>query len=341
VLTASAALPLIAVAGCRGVGALAAPPAQAPDVGVLKAAIAGEELMIARYEGVLAGARHRDRGLAAALEPILAQHRAHLTQLRSSLVVPAGAATPAPSRSAARPGKPVGPGQPAAAFAFLRAAEQHASDVLLSYLGAVPASLAQLLASISASEATHAAVLRPGGRAGPMCAPESGAAVSAPESGTAVSALQTALSAEHAAVYGYGVIGAHLTGSARAAASRDWVAHQMARDDLEAMLGSFGAQPVAAAPAYRLPAAVRTAHDAVTLAVSLEDQTATAYLGLVAASTPAIRQAGARWLRATAWRAAFWRGTTVAFPGLPASVLGRRPAPRRPGSPRAGSARVS
>ena len=142
-----------------------------------------------------------------------------------------------------------------------------------------------------------------------------------------VSALQMALGAEHAAVYGYGVVGAHLTGAAQAAAARDWVAHQVARDDLEAMLRSLGAEPVPAAPAYRLPAPVLTAHDAVTLAVQLEDRTATAYLGLVAASAPAIRRFGALRLRATALRAAFWRGTTVAFPGLPASVLARRPQP--------------
>jgi hypothetical protein len=146
-------------------------------------------------------------------------------------------------------------------------------------------------------------------------------------SSTAVGALQTALSAEHAAVYGYGVIGAHLTGSEQAAASRDWLAHQIARDDLEAMLRSLGTQPVAAAPAYRLSSAVRTAHDAVTLAVALEDKTATAYLGLVAESPRAIRRFGALRLRATALRAAFWRGATVAFPGLPASVLGRPPQP--------------
>lgn len=164
-LTASAALPLIAVAGCKGVGALAAPPAPAPDVGVLNAAIAGEELMIARYEAVLAGASQHARSRTAVLEPLLAEHRAHLAQLWSSLSVPAGAASPSPSRRAARPAKPVVPGQPATALAFLRGAEQHASDVLLRHLGTVPPSLAQLLASISASEATHAAILQPGGLA--------------------------------------------------------------------------------------------------------------------------------------------------------------------------------
>src|ERR1022692_40126 len=102
-LTASAALPLVALAGCKGVGALAAPPAPAPDVDVLTAAIAGEQLLIARYEAVLAVPRDRAGGLAATLEPLLAQHRAHLAQLRSSLIVPPGAARPSPSPSARRP----------------------------------------------------------------------------------------------------------------------------------------------------------------------------------------------------------------------------------------------
>jgi hypothetical protein len=176
-LAASAALPLVAAAGCKGVGALAAPPAQAADVGMLKEAIAAEELMIARYQAVLA-APHRARGLALVGETLLAEHRAHLAQLRSRLIVPAGTATasslPPPTGPGGHsgpgkhslPGGQAVPGRPAAAIVFLRAAEQHASDVLLSQLRIAPASLAQLLASISASEATHAAILAPGGQHG-------------------------------------------------------------------------------------------------------------------------------------------------------------------------------
>jgi len=134
-------------------------------------------------------------------------------------------------------------------------------------------------------------------------------------------ALQSALAAEHAAVYGYGVVGANLTGSRQAAAMADWVAHQVARDTLEAMLRSRGAQPVAAAAAYRLPVTVRTGGQAVSLAVFLEDRVATAYLGLVAVSDISIRQFGALQVRAAALRAASWRGSTVAFPGLTARSL--------------------
>src|SRR5690242_16018513 len=65
-----------------------------------------------------------------------------------------------------------------------------------------------------------------------------------------VAALQGALAAENSAIYGYGVAGAHLTGAHRAAAVRNWVSHENARDALTAMLASRGAQPVAAAAVY-------------------------------------------------------------------------------------------
>ena len=153
-------------------------------------------------------------------------------------------------------------------------------------------------------------------------------APSAPRSAPATTAaLQSALAAEHAAVYGYGIVGANLTGSRQAAAMTDWVAHQVARDTLEAMIRSRGSEPVPAAVAYRLPVAVRTPGQAVSLAVLLEDRVATAYLGLVALSDVSVRQFGALQVRAAALRAAAWRGSTVPFPGLPASALAA-PRPR-------------
>jgi uncharacterized membrane protein YraQ (UPF0718 family) len=141
-----------------------------------------------------------------------------------------------------------------------------------------------------------------------------------PAPGT-VRALQTALTAEHAAVYGYGVVGAYLAGTMQATATNDWVAHQVARDRLEAVLRSLGAQPAAAAVAYQLPVPVRNASEAVALAVVLEDRVATAYLGLVALSNVSIREFGAMQVQASALRAAAWRGGTVAFPGMPAAAL--------------------
>jgi len=131
-----------------------------------------------------------------------------------------------------------------------------------------------------------------------------------------VAALQAALAAENSAVYGYGVAGAHLTGARRAAAVRDWVAHETARDTLATMLAARGAQPVAAAAAYELPFDVHGAAAAVALATLLEDRLSAAYLGLVGLSDPALRAFGARAVRVAALRAAAWRGSTLAFPGF-------------------------
>lgn len=145
----------------------------------------------------------------------------------------------------------------------------------------------------------------------------------APAAGeTALAALRQALAAEQAASYGYGVVGAHLTRSALATATADWVAHQRARDQLGQMLMSRGSTPGPAAVAYRLGATVRTARQAEALAAVLEERVAAAYLSLVALSDPALRELGAGQLRACALRAARWRGSTVAFPGLPASSAG-------------------
>jgi hypothetical protein len=133
-----------------------------------------------------------------------------------------------------------------------------------------------------------------------------------------IAALQDALAAEHAAVYGYGVVGAMLAGTEQADARADWTAHQFARDTLITMLNTLGATPVAASPAYRLPFAVTSTKSATRLAVILENGVTQAYLGLVAISNPTLRAFAARAMQASANRAVAWSGTTVAFPGMPA-----------------------
>ena len=145
----------------------------------------------------------------------------------------------------------------------------------------------------------------------------------------AVGALQAALAAEHAAVYGYGVAGAHLSGARQRAAAQDWRIHQASRDALAAMITALGAQPVAAAAAYRLPFRVNSGRAAVSLAAFLEDRVAAAYLGVVALSDARLRLFGARALESAALRAAGWRGRTLAFPGLEAPAPGQ-PAPGAP-----------
>jgi hypothetical protein len=156
VLAAVMSLPLVAT-GCKGVGALGTPPRQQPDVAVVRDAIDAETLMISRYNAVLAAVP----ALAGSLDPLLQQHREHLARLRARLIEPSTASRPErPSTVAASPAGV--PGTPAAARAYLRHAEQAAAQTLLGKLTAAPPSLAQLLASIAASEATHALVLGPG-----------------------------------------------------------------------------------------------------------------------------------------------------------------------------------
>ena len=145
----------------------------------------------------------------------------------------------------------------------------------------------------------------------------------------AVAALQAALAAEHAAVYGYGVAGAHLSGARQKAAAQDWRIHEASRDALAAMITALGAQPVAAAAAYRLPFRVSSGRDAVSLAAFLEDRVATAYLGVVALTETRLRMFGARAVESAALRAAGWRGRTLAFPGLESPAPGQ-PAPGTP-----------
>ena len=135
----------------------------------------------------------------------------------------------------------------------------------------------------------------------------------------AVTALQAALAAENAAIFGYGVAGAYLTGTRRATATSYWTGHRTAADTLTSMLRARGSQPAAASAAYRMPFAVHTAREAATLAAYLEDGVTAAYLGVVGAGDATLRRFAAQAMQTTATRAAFWRGSALAFPGLPAS----------------------
>lgn len=158
VLAAATTLPLaalpLAMTGCKGIAALGSPPKPAPDVTVASAAVAVERQLIARYGAVLDAMP----SLAGTLRPLLAQHHDHLARLRARLIVPPGG-QPLPRPRVTLPGKATVPGSPAAALGYLRDAEDAAAAALLAHLATAPPSLAQLLASVSASEATHALAL--------------------------------------------------------------------------------------------------------------------------------------------------------------------------------------
>ncbi len=153
-LAGAAALGLL-VTGCKGIGALGTPPRPLPDVSVLRDAITSERLMIARYQWALA---HLP-SMESALAPVLSQHRAHLASLRARLIDP----HPVRQQPVTAPAPPT-PATAGVAIEYLKAAEAAAARALATGLAAVPPSLAQLMASIAASEASHAALLGvPGG----------------------------------------------------------------------------------------------------------------------------------------------------------------------------------
>jgi hypothetical protein len=161
VLAAAAAGTPLLLAACRGVQVLGSPPPPAHDVAVLRSAIAAERAMVARYRAALAETGQAGHQATAILEGILSEHQQHAAQLAARLVVPAGGTSPAPLRVPAA--GPIPSGR-AAMTGALAAAEQEATARLSGQLLSVPPSLAQLMASIAASEATHVPVLHALGR---------------------------------------------------------------------------------------------------------------------------------------------------------------------------------
>lgn len=142
-----------------------------------------------------------------------------------------------------------------------------------------------------------------------------------------VAALQAALAAEHAAVYGYGVAGARLTGAAQTAARSLWDAHRARRDRLADMIIARRSDPVAAAAAYRLPVQVTSSRTAGQLMATLEDRLAAAYLGLAGVDDSRLRTFGAQSMQEAITRGCRWRGTPPrsAFPGLRPTALSPLP----------------
>ncbi|MFF6954040.1 ferritin-like domain-containing protein [Streptomyces iakyrus] len=129
-------------------------------------------------------------------------------------------------------------------------------------------------------------------------------------------ALQAALAAEHAAVYGYGVVGGRIADGRRTEAVAAYDAHRARRDALVREVKDLGGRPVAASAGYALPFQVPDSAAAVRLAAELEDRVAGVYADLVRAAGGGRRALAAEALREAAVRAVRWRGESVAFPGL-------------------------
>lgn len=158
-LASAAALPLLlGTAGCRssdvftGPDPLAGRPPLGHDVLTLQAVIAAEENMIDLYQLAISGDSGTSR--ARTLRSLQGQHQQHLVQLKARLIVPPGASA-SPSPSSASPS----PRASTVSIARLQAAERASAADLVRRLATAPPALAQLLASIAASDATHVTAL--------------------------------------------------------------------------------------------------------------------------------------------------------------------------------------
>jgi hypothetical protein len=191
------ALPLLlATTGCSSADLFAGPdplggrPPLAPDTVTLEDVIVAEVGLISQYKSVMSvpgSAGDVQRRLLASL---LAQHEEHLVKLRARLVVPPGASAPATAPASASASSASGAssassasgagsaGTSAAAssgaassgtassgtasadpISTLREAERKSAAYLVQQLATVQPALAQLFASIAASDATHAVAL--------------------------------------------------------------------------------------------------------------------------------------------------------------------------------------
>jgi hypothetical protein len=141
---------LLALSACKGPAVLSGPPPVSDQTTMLLHAVTVEQNLIWIYRRTAASYA----SLAPALAPLLAEHEAHLSRLRDRVIEPPGEHVPDTVTA-----KPAVGATRAAALARLRAAEQSAIATLMSRLGGASPSLAQLYASIAASEATHVTVL--------------------------------------------------------------------------------------------------------------------------------------------------------------------------------------
>jgi hypothetical protein len=135
-----------------------------------------------------------------------------------------------------------------------------------------------------------------------------------------IDALQTALAAEHAAVFVYGALGGQTSQSADpalyAAVTDGYVTHRGRRDRLIALIEAAGREPVAAEPGYDLPADLSTAVAVADRALALERSCAATYTFVVASTRDDERKWAIDALLDTAVRELSFGGKPERLPGL-------------------------
>ncbi len=135
-------------------------------------------------------------------------------------------------------------------------------------------------------------------------------------------ALFDAIAAEHATIYGYGLVSAHAAPDVNNLVSAALAEHRDRREAAIAMLAARSVDPPLPAAGYQLPIEVANPTDAANLAVRMEQDTAVAWRAVLEQETDAQGRAFAvTALTQCAVTAARWSRVlgispiTVAFPG--------------------------
>jgi hypothetical protein len=133
-------------------------------------------------------------------------------------------------------------------------------------------------------------------------------------------ALQTALAAEHAAVFVYGALGGQTSRSEAptlyAAVTDAYVTHRSRRDRLIALIEAGGREPEAAEPGYDLPADLSTPTAVAARALAIERSCAATYAFVVGSTSGSDRTWAVDALLDTAVRELAFGGQPEKLPGL-------------------------
>jgi hypothetical protein len=134
-------------------------------------------------------------------------------------------------------------------------------------------------------------------------------------------ALQSTISAEHAAVWLFGTLGAQTSQSGQPALyalmTTSYTTHRNRRDQLIRAVRELGVEPVASDVAYELPNDLSTAADLMAAAVQIETRCAVVYAELVANTYGDQRRWAIESLTHAAVRQLGFGGKPETFPGMP------------------------
>lgn len=186
-------------------------------------------------------------------------------------------------------------------------------------VGGLPRYRAGLVAAVAGG---CAGLQQVGNKLGPGTDPGEVTATASAIPPEAAGPVQEALSAEHAALWIYGLVSAFLPDTYAAGVAEGTAEHHDRRDACVRMLTAVGVEPGAAEPAYITPRPVTDATSAKSVVATAEADAATAWRGVLEQTDDAgLRSVALKALLASARRGTRWREaageqpTAIVLPG--------------------------